>query len=487
MVSFGETFFKKLENNEYLMEIYEAILYNYALKVFGLPEERFQPREIDKTDALRFADLLSKSVDPEHSVQHKMWAQEIAALLYGLYPQDADVGFFSGAILQSIGNYQGQQLLGSTYSGVDAYDRIYSDYKKKWLAVPADKQKTFFHFQKDVYDHLNDACFSYSGPTSMGKSFIMRMFLKEDITIKRSQKNYALIVPTKALINEVRRSIIADLGESLERFDYRVVTAASDIALEESHNFIFVLTPERLLYLLISYPDLRVDYLFIDEAHKLSGKNSRGPFYYKVVDMLLKREQRPHFIFAAPNIPNPQVYLRLMNEAITTGENNKLTTQYSPVTQIKFLMDLKGHKIEVYNEKAGRPIRVAGIKSEKVSLNDMLLLFERKNSTLPPEERLQTIVYYNGRNKAIAAAQEFAGNSGIGEKHDADLDNLSKDIAQEVHGDYFLAGMIKKGVAYHVGYLPASIRTRIENLFSCGKITTMFCTSTLLEGGKLTG
>lgn len=75
----------------------------------------------------------------------------------------------------------------------------------------------------------------------------------------------------------------------MKRCNYRVVTAASDIALEENHNFIFVLTPERLLYLLISNPSLEVDYLFVDEAHKLSGKNSRGPFYYKVVDMLLQK------------------------------------------------------------------------------------------------------------------------------------------------------------------------------------------------------
>lgn len=119
-------------------------------------------------------------------------------------------------------------------------------------------------------------------------------------------------MPTKALINEVRSKIINDLEDNLKRCNYRVVTAASDIALEENHNFIFVLTPERLLYLLISNPSLEVDYLFVDEAHKLSGKNSRGPFYYKVVDMLLQKEKKPHFIFASPNIPNPQVYLRLM-------------------------------------------------------------------------------------------------------------------------------------------------------------------------------
>ena len=485
MAVFGETYFKKLEQNEYLMELYDAILYNYALKVFGLDEKKFPPKSMSIIDALRFADLLSKSNDTINAVQHKMWAQEIVGLLYGLYPENKDVVFYAGAILHNIGNYQGQELVGSTYSGIDAYDRIYSYYKKKWLSVPADQQKTFFFSQRQVYEHLEDAYFSYSGPTSMGKSFIMRMFLKEDITMKGAQKNYALIVPTKALINEVRRNVIADLGDSLKQCNYRVVTAASDIALEEQHNFGLVLTPERLLYLLISRPELQIDYLFIDEAHKLSGKNSRGPFYYKVVDMLLKRKQRPHFVFASPNIPNPQVYLQLMNEVLESDDENKLATTYSPVMQIKFLMDLRGQKIEVYNDKTGRTTKIANINASGINLNRMLLLFEAKNNLLPPEQRSQTIVYYNGRAKAIAAARQYAFSPEIREKHDADLDALSKDIAQEVHGDYYLADMIKKGVAYHVGYLPSSIRTRIETLFQAGKITTMFCTSTLLEGVNL--
>ena len=331
---------------------------------------------------------------------------------------------------------------------------------------------------------LETACFSYSGPTSMGKSFIMRMFIKDEI-LRGAQKNYALIVPTKALINEVRSKVINDLEDNLEKCNYRVVTAASDIALEEEHNFVFVLTPERLLYLLISNPDLHVDYLFIDEAHKLSGKNSRGPFYYKVVDMLLQKEHKPHFIFASPNIPNPEVYLRLMNEAIENNDESKLATTYSPVIQVKFLMDFINGSVDIYNERTNKAIPVATIKKAGTQLNDMLLMFEAKNLRLPPEKRSQTIVYYNGRNKAIEAARAFAETPGVNDKNDPELDLLSRDITQEVHGDYYLAGMIKKGVAYHIGYLPASIRTRIEELFQKGNITTMFCTSTLLEGVNL--
>ena len=84
--------------------------------------------------------------------------------------------------------------------------------------------------------------------------------------------NYALIVPTKALINEVSSKIISDLGALLKEMNYRVVTSAGALALEEEHNFIYVLTPERLLYLLIRHKDKDIDYLFIDEAHKITSK-----------------------------------------------------------------------------------------------------------------------------------------------------------------------------------------------------------------------
>lgn len=480
----GDAIFVDIDSNEYLNEIHEKILFNYALRLFQL-ETKGKVKEFDLLDALRFADLLSKSNHQEASVRHKMWAQEIIVLLNELYPDNSLVKLYAGSVFSSVGNHRGLQKINADYKDISTFERVFAQYRSDYLTIPADTEKKFFSEQKLAYDHLDAPCFSYSGPTSMGKSFIMRMFIKDEIVLQGAQKNYALIVPTKALINEVRSSIINDLNDNLKKRNYRVVSAASDIALEEEHNYIFVLTPERLLYLLISRPELQIDYLFLDEAHKLSGKNSRGPFYYKVVDMLLKRPKKPHFIFASPNIPNPQVYLRLMNDVIEYNDESKLASTYSPVIQVKFLLDLLGQKVSVYNEHTQSVIKVADIKAANTSLKTMLLYFEAKNMRLPEDKRSQTIVYYNGRSKAIAAARDFADSQGVTEKHDPELDALSRDITREVHGDYYLAGMIKKGVAYHIGYLPASIRTRIETLFQSGKITTMFCTSTLLEGVNL--
>ena len=51
-----------------------------------------QLRGINVDDALRFADLLSKSTHAEKADSHKIWAHEIITMLLTLYPDDEVVG-----------------------------------------------------------------------------------------------------------------------------------------------------------------------------------------------------------------------------------------------------------------------------------------------------------------------------------------------------------------------------------------------------------
>lgn len=71
----GEIIYADIEGNAYLNEIYEAILCNYSLQLFQLGNRKSN-NTFDLMDALRFADILSKSDHPERSDAHKMWAQE---------------------------------------------------------------------------------------------------------------------------------------------------------------------------------------------------------------------------------------------------------------------------------------------------------------------------------------------------------------------------------------------------------------------------
>lgn len=486
LMSLGDAIFGKIADNDFLNELYDNILYNYGLTKLHLEDTR-EMRTIDVTAALRFADLLSKSTHPQDSDVHKMWAQEIVSLLDSLYPNNAEIRLFAGSVFMNTGNRRGAEIVQSTYTAPTAMEKIFAAFSAEYLTIPAEPQNQFLHSQKSIYDHLGDDYFSYSGPTSMGKSFIMQMFIKDQI-MKGAAKNFVLVVPTKALINEIRSQIIKELQALLVLYNYRVITAASDLALDGDHNFICVLTPERLLYLMISKPELQVDYLFIDEAHKLSGKNSRAPFYYKVVDMLASREHKPHVIFASPNIPNPEIYLKLLPSA-DISTDCKIASTYSPVSQVKFLLDLNALSISIYNEHAQELRTLSSIRKKDISLLDFLYLLDHQNANVDVENMQRTIVYCSGKADAVSLARAFADNRREQnyhiKHHDDELSALAKEIRDEVHQVYFLADILEEGVAYHIGYLPATIRMRIEELFRSGKINVLFCTSTLVEGVNL--
>ena len=480
-IRLGDAIFNNIDDNDFLNVLYDNMLYNYAILKLHLEGLR-EPRNVDVNAALRFADLLSKSTHETKADEHKMWAQEIVTILMELYPDNEDVSYYAGSVLASVGNFRGMENIETQYKESSLQEKAYAIFCEEYLTVPAETGKKFFIPQKNIYDKLESHYFSYSAPTSMGKSFIMEMFIKDRV-MNGAKMNFARIVPTKALINEVRKDTIDGLDKLLEEMNYSVVTAASDYSLEEEHNFILVMTPERLLYLLISKPEFKLDYIFIDEAHKLTGKNSRAPFYYKIVDMLARQKPNmPHFVFASPNIPNPEVYLKLVTEA-ERGTENALSSTFAPVSQFKFLISDESKSIRIFNDHTQDSIFVCKYGNDSMSVVDFMNIMTQFDRDKPLLEKKRNLAYFSGKDAAINAARQYA--VGKPEIDDDDLKELANDIRDQVHGEYFLTQLIRQGIAYHIGYLPSSIRQRIERLFKDGKITAMFCTSTLIEGVNL--
>ena len=468
----GEEIYREIDKNEYLHELYDAILNNYSVKLLNLPVEDMVSIDVD--DALRFSDILSKSAGVPNSEKHKAWAQEIVALLGSLYPGNPKIEHYTASVLSTIGNYRGLQLVKTNYQSDSFLESLFAGFDMDYLSIPYQENKYFFHSQKAIYDRLDDPTFSYSGPTSMGKSLLMRMFIKDRVVAEK-QENFAIIVPTKALISEITSSIIQDLKTLLEEKNYKVINSAGALMLNNPHNFIFVLTPERLLYLLISNPEININYLFVDEAHKISANDGRSAFYYKVVDMLAERPIKPHVIFASPNIPNPEVYLKLVPD-IESKKELALATSYSPVSQLKYMVDTVDRKVMLYNERKKAMLPVIGLQPNVTPL----AIIKTITANSPNK---QSIVYFNSKDKAIDMARNYA--IGLQSKNDPVLESLAKEIKNEIHDTYYLAELIRCGVAYHVGYLPNHIRTSIEKCFREHKIDILFCTSTLVEGVNL--
>lgn len=305
----AEALYRDIDKDYYLQEIYGDLLFNYSIKLFHTDRRM---RDIPVDDALRFADLLAKSTYPPTADRDHIWGQEIAILLRILYPEDESVKYYLGSVLSAVGNYRG--LKSKTIEGFqseDLLDQIFYEYDKQQHQIPGKEEEYFFNDQMLVYNGMNEKFFSYSGPTSMGKSFVVQTYIEQRIE-RGSTDNFAILVPTKALINEVRSNLIGDLQYKLKDLNYRVVTAAGDLVLQQEHHFIFVMTPERMLHMLIECDNIHVDFLFIDEAHKISGRGGRSPYYFKLLTQIGSMQKLPTIIFASPNIPNPEVYMEII-------------------------------------------------------------------------------------------------------------------------------------------------------------------------------
>lgn len=464
-----ELIYREIGKNDYLLEIYSSLLYNYATELFGL-ERPLKP--INKRDALRFADLLSKSTYEPTKERDHQWGQEIATLLRLIYPEDEVVKYYLGSVLSAVGNYRGlksQTTLG--YQNADIFDCLFYEFDKEKHRIPGLTDEYFFREQKSVFDGLSSQFFSYSGPTSMGKSFVVQTYIKQQIA-NGSCANYAILVPTKALINEVRKSFFDDLQEKLYESNYRIVSAIGEIYLQQKHHFIFIMTPERMHHLLIEQKDVDVDFLFVDEAHKISERGERSTYYYKVLSQIKHLSHIPTVIFASPNIPNPEVYLRLI-PGIDSNQIRKLTSKYTPVSQFKFYVDVPNRNIFVHDEHSKRFEQICRISSE-TSLTRIVLRLGRTK---------QNVVYCSSRQKVIEYAMDYSHEIQI--LNNPCLKKLANDIRNEVHKECYLADLVEKGIAYHVGYLPTNIRMRIEQSFEDGDLRTIFCTSTLVEGVNL--
>ncbi|MFV5694013.1 helicase-related protein [Flavobacterium sp. LB3P122] len=95
------------------------------------------------------------------------------------------------------------------------------------------------------------------------------------------------------------------------------------------------------------------------------------------------------------------------------------------------------------------------------------------------------IVYVHNGDLAQNWAMKYAKIKVFDTEIDDEVKELIDFIREDIHKKYFLIECLQKKIAYHHGSLPDIVRKEIEDLYINEKISTIFCTSTLLEGVNL--
>lgn len=421
-------------------------------------------------DLLRFAELLSLSSTSEP----RSYAYQIVTYLNTSYKNDPYYRIVAKSVYYNLGNFPAVNYLAKKDSNdtklpLDKAMQI--DAKKVLQEVPNTEGIYFTDAQYDLYSGLSESReFSFSGPTSMGKSFIIKAFIRQ-IIHNRPPENLVIIVPTRALISQVTLEIKRDLGLQLENNKYKVVTNSniSELIIESNTNLILVLTPERLISYLSQEENPAIGFLFVDEAHKIAQEDTRSITTYVAIEKVLKKYPTTKLYFSSPNVSNPEILLKLFRR----NEHNCFKTEESTVAQNIFLSDLTTGVFSYLHRNELKTISEP-IPDKARTINGFLHTYGKESN----------LVYCNGVKRTISYAIEYVKSLQVNDKLRANknLRKAAKIIGEYIHPDYYLADIIRMGVAYHFGNMPQLIRNLIENLYKKGDVQYLFCTSTLLEG-----
>lgn len=458
---------KKTNDDDYFKYLYNKLEDKYFNKILlGEKIERLSKKEF--YDLLRYADILCRS---ENSL-YRQKAYKIISLLNEFYNDNIEFKTYAEAILIKLGNFPARNLINNEeeiYTNPEI--KLEKIVKETYQATP-DEKCIFTDKQYELFEKLkNSNHYSFSGPTSFGKSFIIEEFIKYIIKERNGIDNIAILVPTRALISQTREQLKKNIKNNN---NYKIIEYPEIPYMYSGSKYIFIFTPERLIAYLSNQDNPNIDYMFIDEAQKIiSNKDTRSPLYYHSI--LLAQRKSVKLYFASPNIPNSDIFLKIFEKSQT--EN--MTIKESPVNQNRFYIDLfekKYYAITDENKLVEVQSRIKNNNFENVKdeLNYIIREIGINN---------HNIIYCNSTSDTVRIATDFSYT--LEDKEDIELDKLIEIVKENIHDEYFLIDCLKKGVAFHFGKLPQRIREKIEELFRTEHIDYIFCTSTLLEGINL--
>lgn len=354
--------------------------------------------------------------------------------------------------------------------------------------------------QKEVleeFENANEKLF-LSAPTSFGKTFLLK-----EIIYRHHEKyeNVIIVLPTVALLIEVTEDLEEfnkqyDLGYTLYNSVYK------DIELTDRN--IFVLTPERVLRLLAIKPEIEIDFFFFDEIYKIDedvALSSEDDVSDKIE--LGNDEQRQdnqdhravafrlalYFLLKKCNscyLAGPFIELK----SLKNGFNNMLEKHHIAPKEITFIPTLK-NEIDFHG------------KTYKYSSP-----FENYNESTPSNKPIEKLIYvakklhFSKTNQAIVYclypayteqhAREFSDNykeqSVIDGSIQMFIDHLKNNYSFSFGGksssfdnwDFVYA--LRNQIGIHNGKFPKYFQREIMRLFNDGAMSTLFCTSTIVEG-----
>lgn len=469
-------------------KLYHTLVNNEILKTLRL--EEIVVDELSDKDVnflLQMASIFACST-LDYYRQH---AYSIAILLYTQYYEKYDeVAKICSLLLVRLGNFPAYTLIQQKIND----PRILEDLPINFQIETAEKsienrvelsEEVLYltDFQKEIFEALSGQLdFSFAAPTSAGKSFLLILYII-DVLKRNDAVNIVYVVPTKALINQVKN----DLKGNFVRFgiqDVRVLSSTVSFEFEEIqkeiryNKHVLILTQERLSYFLTKHElDFSIDVLIVDEAQKINDGN-RGVLLERVITHTIAQFPEIKVVFSSPLASNPEFFERY-KPSIKNAKTN-----ISPVHQNVLFVNTKKKNIflSILNETLSPIVSKSKLQQAcpKTSIKSKMAFW-----AFHLGKHQSNIVYANGASDSEELANELCQY--LPDVSHPAIEDFIKFITENIHAEYSLIKNLRKGIVFHYSTMPREIKEKIEELFSNETIPVSYlcCTSTLLEGMNL--
>lgn len=381
---------------------------------------------------------------------------DMEILSYLKYYQPEFLSKYEGDILERMGIFYKENKINSI-EGL-----IMSNYKK----VIAEKYNKFYTpIQTNLINNiLLNKNFSFSAPTSTGKSYVFREIIED-----KDKKDVAIIVPSRALINEYFikiRDIIKDKSVN-------VLTSVEIINKKIAKRNVFILTPERAKELFKYKEELQLDFVLFDEAQLGDEESTRGMIFDSIVRRIKRNFPKTKLLFAHPFINNPEAQLKKNN--IEEGDYKNYLEKN--VGQMFISYDSgKYYHFGIEKEAMGNnKIRMEEDPIKNIIINNgTVLIYTAKTSI------------YNGKifekfGKYIELCEEIKDKKAL--KLIKELKELIGATQKKKSEKYSkMIELLKRGIITHHGSLPLKARIILEEFTQNNFCRICFATSTLVQG-----
>ena len=302
---------------------------------------------------------------------------------------------------------------------------------------------------------------SIVAPTSYGKSELIVKAIEEN-----KNKNICVITPTKSLLAQTRYRILDARIDWVDK-----VVVHPEMYNQSDANCVAVLTQERLFRLLKDNPKLYFDYVIVDEAHELIEGSQREELLASVIIVLDKRNNNTAFKFLTPFITDERnLKLRYTSYSLSAYRIDEYLK-----TERFYLYDIRNNTgLHMYDQYINEWVSLPSEPADYTSIQFIERHCAKKN-----------IIYFNKPTDI----EKFAGEM-LASLPDIQMpDELAKaleHISNYISPEYTIVKCLKKGIIYHHGSVPDTVRSFIEHLYMVfPEIKYVITSSTLLEGVNL--